>query len=508
MNLIKHLTIIFIVVIFQFNCANNRNNPLKAQSVTATAPSCYECHGENTLSANKMQWAQAGWAESVHANGLRAPIYGSYYDTTLIPPANVWYVAGYEWHGSDAFYSNGQGCQVCHTKEGFLKRINGDYGTVDWSSGSAYTLAINADSITNPSPLNCFTCHAPHANQNFDLTVLPASTVVTQTGAIYNDTSSATTVKTKGSQCASCHQVRLSGFPAANDMILANVQGGSLTSFASYWGPHHGPQTDVLLGKGGAEYTGLTYGKSQHSTEPEANCVNCHMADDFANLDPVLRYSLSPGVGGHSMNVSGIVHGAPAANKAGCTFSNCHDAVSTQTVAGKVVGAFGAMTAGGYLPKGKAYVDKTGGSGFTSAQHYAKMNGLLKIMADPAASCNGLLQDALTAVSAGKTIKWQKMADNTFADTTKFLGPACVHAGFSASIPADAAATATSPVTRFAKALYNFKLVLEDKSMGIHNSTYEYQLLYDSCTDLKTLPGIVFSAAYDCTLAGTFATRP
>jgi len=515
MKSIQFYAIILAAMLFGYQCNNLSTGSLQTQTVTATAPSCFNCHGQNTLDSNKLQWAQAGWRESVHANGIRAPIFASYWSGT----ANMWFVAGYEWHGSDAFYCNGQGCQVCHTKEGFLKKINGDYGTVNWLSTSPFYAAIGADSITNPSELTCFTCHAPHERGNFTLTVDPATTVTTQTGAVYN--------KTKGSLCANCHQIRLGGYASANEYIFYTAKLGNLKATSGSWGPHHGPQTDVLLGKGGAEYSGKTYTPTSpsHTTEADSNCVNCHMADDFANLTEILRYGLSPAVGGHSMAVAGIVHGTPTANKAGCTFTGCH---SLANLTARRFGASGAMAASGYLPKNRAYIDKIGGG--TSAAYYAKINGLLKVLADPnplkkcgdttGGTGGGLLQATINWIlSAGNIatqttkINWTTMPDGSYGDSSLLYAPTCIHSGFSANLPADATLVnfpadlyANAKWGKFAQALWNFKLVYEDKSLGIHNPTYILQLLYDSCTDLVTLTGS--SATYDCSVGGLIPTRP
>lgn len=488
MKSFKFVCIFSGIAFFGYQCNNYGSDPLQTQAVTATTPTCFNCHGENTVTGNKVQWAQAGWGESVHANGIQAQIFASYWSGA----ANVWYVAGYEWHGSDAFYSNGGGCQICHTKEGFLKKINGDYGTVNWTTTSAFSVAIAADSIANPTRLTCFTCHAPHERANFTLNVDPTTVVTTQTGAVYN--------KTKGSLCASCHQIRLSGYATANAYILSQVVAGSIKTTSSTWGPHHGPQTDLLMGKGGAEYTAKVYTNATHTTNPDANCVNCHMADDFANQDPLVRYSLSPAVGGHSMAVSGIVHGVPAANKAGCTYSTCH---LGQTLTGKAFGGSGAIAANGYLAKDKAYIDKTGGSGTTSVTHFAQINGLMKLLADPAASCTGLLQTTFNTITAG-SVKWTLMPDGVaYPTTTALNAPTCIHNGFTVNMAANAGATDISNETRFAKAVWNFKLIIEDKSLGLHNSVYALELLYDSCTDLKAYTG----GAQDCTLGATY-TRP
>ncbi|MDH4262828.1 MAG: hypothetical protein OEV78_07285 [Spirochaetia bacterium] len=490
------LFILFISTItLSYQCNNLGTDPLQSQSVTATTPSCFNCHGENTLAGNKLQWAQAGWSESVHANGIQAPIFASFFTTV-----NNWYIAGYEWHGSDAFYSNGSGCQICHTKEGFLKKINGDYGTVNWTSSSAFSVAINADSIKNPTKLTCFTCHAPHERGDFTLTVDPTTPVTTQSGMVYN--------KAKGSLCANCHQVRLSGYSSVNALVIGNVSAGITKSSLTRFGPHHGPQTDINLGTGGAEYgtkySATGYTNHAHSIDTNANCVNCHMADDFANLSEPARYALSPAVGGHSMAVVGIVHGNPTANIAGCTYTGCHDG-----------GAFGSVAAATfttgtqYLAKGKAYVNKTGGS-TTAAVYYAKINGLLKLLANPDTSCSGLLAtayDNLIPITT-ETITWTLMPDGSYADTTKINFNSCAPTAFSANIAADASVTnnttlLASPAGRVAMAIWNFQLVREDKSMGLHNPTYILELLYDTCMDLKNYTG----GAQDCTIGVTY-TRP
>ena len=56
----------------------------------------------------------------------------------------------------NANYANGNGCQGCHTNEGFVQRVK--TGKVD-AKGF----------ISNPSEIGCFTCHAPHDKGDFSL---------------------------------------------------------------------------------------------------------------------------------------------------------------------------------------------------------------------------------------------------------------------------------------------------------------------------------------------------
>lgn len=415
-------------------------------SSTSDVASCMNCHSGSSEIGLKILSAQAGYDNSVHKNGFLAPILD---DTSGV-------VIGYEWHGSDAFYANGAGCQICHTHEGFYKKVNNEY---------ADSAAIDADIITDPSPPGCFTCHSPHTNGNFDLAVANGTSVTTETGAVYS--------KSGGNICASCHVMRLGNSANANAYVLAAVQAGDLKSYAGYWGPHHGPQADMLLGYGGATYSGQTYSNSPHTGSSGATCVVCHMSYDTTS-----RYSLSPGVGGHSFDPAGIVHGAPAGSAGSCNNTACH---GTGTISASIVGAFGAPAADGYLIADDVV--------FVYNTEYSLLNSMLKLFANPGA-CGGLLQSmwADAGVNGGGTISWS--GDGR-----------CYHEGFSASLAADGSATDTSAKTRFAKALWNFKFVYnEDRSFGNHNFDYAMQLLYDSCVDLNTY----LTAGVDCTLGGTY----
>ncbi len=398
----------------------------------STSFDCMTCHGDRTALGEKVQNARDSWKTSVHALGFLAALVDG--TGTVIALEN---------EGADSFYANGGGCQVCHTKEGFNKKVDGVYTSASPAS---------SDTIQAPSSLTCFTCHKPHSNGNFDLVVPAASAATLISGAVYS--------KNKGSLCASCHMART---PASGGAAyaLSSIRGSGLSAS---WGPHHGPQADLLLGKAGAEYTGKTYGNGAHTSLQGADCITCHM------LYPATRAAGSPNLAGHSFNAVGIVHGVEKGNVAGCVI--CHDATLTKALS---VGASGALQAKGHLHVNDAY--------FTlgkAEEHYAKMNDLLIALVNPDATGSGLLQAAYelpTVAGAGKTISWSK--DGRYMPTTESLK--------------DPAATADSPKVRFAMALYNYKFVLEDKSFGVHNNVYASQLLWDSCEDLIALTGATAS---------------
>jgi hypothetical protein len=194
----------------------------------------------------------------------------------------------------DASYSNGDGCQRCHTNEGFI-----EYAT----TGKVDPKGL----VSNPSEVGCFTCHAPHERGDFSLRKMDA--VKLANGAVFD--------KGKANLCASCHQARVT----PKDEVRARP------IVAAPWGAHHGPQSDMLLGTNAYEFTGKAYSKSPHAVLPNANCVTCHMTQ------PAQRYALAPTIGGHSFRLAGEVHEAPMVNVAGCMTSGCHAAMSQ--VAGK-----------------------------------------------------------------------------------------------------------------------------------------------------------------------------
>jgi hypothetical protein len=73
-----------------------------------------------------------------------------------------------------------------------------------------------------------------------------------------------------GNLCANCHQPR-------RDAPVA--VGGVITGISTHWGPHHGPQSSMILGVAGAGVTGTPSG---HYKGVSNTCVHCHLGD---NLD-------------------------------------------------------------------------------------------------------------------------------------------------------------------------------------------------------------------------------
>lgn len=135
-------------------------------------------------------------------------------------------------------------CVGCHTGTGFISRIKGE-----------------APSSTAYHAIDCYTCHEPHGQTTPDGNERMVRTLAAVKLA------DGTTVS-KGGQgmlCMNCHQSRQNA-----------AQYAATAAASKYFGPHLGPQTDMLQGA-----NGFTYGKSipssAHASVVEDTCVTCHM---------------------------------------------------------------------------------------------------------------------------------------------------------------------------------------------------------------------------------------
>jgi hypothetical protein len=117
----------------------------------------------------------------------------------------------------------------------------------------------------NPTHQDCRTCHQIHTSYTSDdwaLTTNDPVTIFAFEGTTYDGG--------KGNLCANCHQARTQ-IPAADDAGMIEIT-------STHWGPHHGPQTAVLLGIGGA---GDVEGRpASHYSLVEDTCVHCHVGEN------------------------------------------------------------------------------------------------------------------------------------------------------------------------------------------------------------------------------------
>jgi len=317
---------------------------------------------------------------------------------------------GYDTSGhknnNNSTYANGQGCQKCHTNEGFIDFVK--TGKVDDKAFVAY-----------PSQPTCVTCHTQH--ETWDLSLRTVAPVKLVDGSVFD--------LGAGNLCAVCHQSRTTAKSTVKALAPKDVR--------SSWGAHHGPQSDIINGSNAWHFPGREYSSSPHKDVLENGCVECHMAL------PTGRYALSPAIGGHSFNIAGEVHEAPVVNLVACLA--CHK--DMKQVRGTEL--FDIKAASDFDHDGKV----------EAAQQ--EIQGLLDFFVNPKGT--GYLQNI-------NPVMYKKDAEASFETLS---------AGW-------AGTTAGQWTETQVAALYNFKLILEDRSLGVHNLTYTIQVLYDSLTALDS----------------------
>lgn len=242
-------------------CTQKEEATAAAEEGFAYPEQCATCHGDSP--EYPLLGARAGYEKSGHA-------------------------LGFELHETHSYYSNGGGCQKCHTHEGFVEFVNtgkvDDEGYIKW-----------------PSQPGCFTCHAPHKNGDFELRTAVAVTLGGDDNFDHG----------KGNLCATCHQARRVAADVVKETPAHKVSG--------HFGPHHGPQGNVFNGSGAYEYAGKSYSSSVHKMDIKEGCVDCHMAL------PEGRFSSTAAIGGHGFGMAGEIHGQEKINLAACT--GCHEGI-------------------------------------------------------------------------------------------------------------------------------------------------------------------------------------
>jgi len=123
-----------------------------------------------------------------------------------------------------------------------------------------------------PTHQDCRTCHQIHityTGEDWALTTTDPVVLYAFDGVTYDGG--------MGNLCGNCHQPRRQiGEPDAD---------GNIEIDSTHWGPHHGPQTAILLGIGGAG--DVTGSPGAHATLVENTCVSCHVGEaDSHTFEP------------------------------------------------------------------------------------------------------------------------------------------------------------------------------------------------------------------------------
>lgn len=388
--------------------------PLSPSGPAQATQAQVQALNSGTLLAGTMVLAQAG-TTSANVRGVSSATCMNCHGSTPKYPvlgAKLTYEHSAHKLNGNATYANGGGCQQCHTNEGFIEWTQ--KGKID-----------PATFVANPSQPGCMTCHAPHETGTMALRTTKAVTLVNKEEFDGG----------KGNLCASCHQSRSDAKAAVKDLPAKDV--------TARLGAHHGPQADMMVGTNAYQFPGKTYGSSDHYSSVDNTCVSCHM-----NL-PKGRYSLSPEIGGHSMNLAGEVHEVETLNTSACV--SCHKDMKQ---------APGTASWSKFSDAGVQWVGPTAVFAVTASDDYDRdgkkeyvqdeVQGLMDLLVNPQGT--GAMQTKLAMYDAKGT-----------------------YIGAKAAAPYTAAQVG---------ALFNYRYVLEDRSRGIHNLTYTVQLLTDSIAAL------------------------
>jgi hypothetical protein len=206
---------------------------------------CLNCHTDAKMNAIK-----AAWSGSVHATGT-------------------------------AFArATSADCARCHAAEGFINFI-------------AYP-KVAAVGIPNPSHITCEACHSGK-HVSFDIASDGPDYAIRTKAAVdvISDPGKTIDLGSEANLCVNCHQSRT---PAPVDELQLNADltvmdaagNGTYAISSSRYGPHHGPQGNLLVGTGGYEFTGSeNYVSGNTSTHhATAGCTTCHMNDGSHTFAP------------------------------------------------------------------------------------------------------------------------------------------------------------------------------------------------------------------------------
>lgn len=199
----------------------------QGEAGTMAELTCSECHNDTTLITGK----ETAWGESVHGTG-------------------------------EAFVrGETASCAGCHSGGAFAMRAAEGMGPEDLEAGDP-----------NPTRQDCRACHNIHmtyTSEDWGLTTTDPVDLYAYEGVTYDGG--------KGNLCVNCHQPR-------RGLV---VEGGMVNVDSTHWGPHHGPQSALLLGVGGA--LDVEGSPSAHANVVEDTCVTCHLGPDDSHVfEPVL----------------------------------------------------------------------------------------------------------------------------------------------------------------------------------------------------------------------------
>ena len=223
MNLHWPLVLVCFAVLVCFGCEGDTGNVgpqgPAGEDGTDAEVTCLGCHDDATMTDNRIEFNRS-------QHGL----------------------------GEYVGYAGGRGsCARCHAGNGFVEfALTGEV----------------ADDIVVPTAWECNTCHGLHKtfNESFGDSVDYALRLTDPVVALFDGVTEVD-IDPSSNLCINCHQSRR-GIDYYDDGTGTTV---NVTS--SHAGPHHGPQSNLLMGNNGS------IAGSPFTAHVGAGCVGCHMKE-------------------------------------------------------------------------------------------------------------------------------------------------------------------------------------------------------------------------------------
>ena len=234
--------------------ANVSDNKMVASLASDNCASCHEDNGTH-------HWLPSQWNASGH-------------DATDFDERGF-----HGGHAVGAFvgYAGGRnGCAACHSGSGYVlwdkegKPVDGN------------GLPSRTSYVPEGTNISCATCHDPHDGTSIHQLRLSDTQLGDGTPVTFEKYGT-------GAQCMECHRSRR----------YAKEYASNPASGSSHFGPHHGPQADMLIGANAPDF-GVKFPTSPHALLGNS-CVDCHMSNAGGSFDDNGDVVL---VGGHSFNMN------------------------------------------------------------------------------------------------------------------------------------------------------------------------------------------------------------
>ena len=409
---------------------------------------CENCHGPNNSPVHPGNSAvrntySSEVCGSCHGEPLRHGRYQQWQDSAVTPKGNGH--ANFETALSEG--TNGS-CTVCHSAQGFIywDTLGYDATKATISADQMKALNITADTV---QPQTCQTCHDPHdvgttSGDANDATVrVMGDTPKLQAGYV-------ATGLGRGAICLVCHNQRRGLHNDAN-------------APTSYSGPHEPTQADILMGQ--SVYF-VTVGQRSKHADVKDSCAGCHMDKTPPPAD--LSYQLG---GTNHMFLAAIdicsqCHGTAISD--GTAIQSAFDTAMTsldETIADAAIAklnGFAAIKVRAYDLKTDLYSSST-----ATVANVTIPTATNKIKDIEVTSIHGQISFTIT-LTTPITINWVAATGEAAGSTTTDTFGVQLQA-----LQDGTGALVYVKTSNMVKAIWNFLLLEQDLSKGVHNPSFE-----------------------------------